>query len=154
VSRGAALSAELERVWRGDAEGEAFHGSALHRVLARVSPEVAGARPVPAGHTIREILEHVVAWREWTLVRVRGGKPADLADDGWVALPAPTAAEWSDLLRRARDVEGRVLSTVRGLSDADVDRHGAALRFLLHHDLHHGGQIGLLAARAPGADPP
>ena len=145
MPRPADLAEELERVWRGDAGGDAWHGPALATVLRALPPAAAGARPVPSAHSVREILEHVVAWRGFTQARVAGGTPSPPEDDGWAALPTPTAAEWGELLRRARDVEDRLLASVRALSDAEAERHAGALRFLLNHDLHHGGQISLLA---------
>jgi hypothetical protein len=142
------MADELERVWRGDADGEAFHGRALGPTLASVPAAAAGMRASPATHSIREILEHVLAWRAWALARVSGANPGDLENDGWTTLPPPTDAEWADLFRRARDGEDRLLAAVRALSDAEVERHGFAVRFVLHHDLHHGGQIALLASAA------
>jgi hypothetical protein len=145
MSRAEEVAGELERVWRGDAQGEAFHGRALRPVLEGLPTAAADAR-LGRGHTAHEILAHVVAWRAWVLERLRGAKPAPPPDDGWAPIPRSTEADWHAILARAHESETALLTAVRRLDDAALDRHRDALRFLLHHDLHHGGQIGWLAS--------
>ena len=142
-----ALAEEWDRAWRGDAEGEAFHGRALLPVLADVGHSEAGFRATGA-HSIAEILKHVTAWHAWALERVEGRSPGDVVDDGWVSLPTVDPATWSAILSELHAKRDALLARLRALDDAGRERCRPVLRFILHHDLHHGGQIGLLRAAA------
>ena len=51
---------DLERGYDGDA----WHGPAPRKVLDGVMPEVASARPIPAGHSIWEIVARLAAWED------------------------------------------------------------------------------------------
>jgi uncharacterized damage-inducible protein DinB len=137
-------AAELERVHRGDAEGEAFHGRALLPTLRGVSAETAAARPIAAAHTLWEVVLHVIAWREWTTEALRGGRPGDLDADGWTAVADATPAAWSATLARLEASQRALVEAVRALPSPRTPRQDQLVRFVLHHDLHHGGQIGLL----------
>jgi hypothetical protein len=134
----------LARAYRGDAEGEGFHGPALRPLVLRLDPSTAGRRALPGAHTAREILRHVVLWREWACDRLEGGSPADLDDDGWVVLEGADARAWADDVARLDASQERLLRLAGALDAAAFERLRHVLRFVLHHDLHHGGQLALL----------
>ena len=140
------MADELERVWKGDADGEAFHGPAWRTVLSRVDAATAARRPMPTvGHSIHEIAAHVLAWREQVLAKVEGRQAPALRDDGWIRLEAPDAADWAALRARLEASEDAILAALRAGRGSDAATQDL-VRFLLHHDLHHGGQIALLAS--------
>ena len=133
----------FERVHAGDAEGEAYHGPALRVLLRDVSASAACARPLPGAHTIWEILLHLVAWHEWAVGKLDGGDPRVEAD-GWVVVPDTSEAAWNAARVRLDSSHGRLVARIRALPDERSARVEAALRFILHHDVYHAGQIGLL----------
>jgi uncharacterized damage-inducible protein DinB len=135
----------FERVWRGDAEAEAYHGPAFADVLRRIDADVAARRPLPAVHSIHEIAEHVCVWRDWVLGRLEGQTGSNPPAEGWVRVDEPNAAAWAALRARLTVLEDRLLQHLRGPSLIADNRRSDLLRFLLHHDLHHGGQIALLS---------
>jgi uncharacterized damage-inducible protein DinB len=137
----------LERVWKGDAEGEAFHGPAWRATLSRVDASAAARRPIAGAHSIHEIAAHVLAWREVVLARVEGGAGVPPEDDGWTRVVGPDPAAWKALRERLDAAEDRILAALRAGRGGD-SRSRDLLRFLLHHDLHHGGQVALLASPA------
>jgi hypothetical protein len=127
----------FRRVYEGDAEGEAYHGPALRRLLAGLSPEEAAARPIPRAHSIVEIVHHLAAWLEWTDAAL-AGRACDLVDDGWAAVDALDAASWQAGLERLDAAYQALRQRLEGQGA------GALSRFALHHLLHHGGQVALL----------
>jgi hypothetical protein len=143
-----ALVEEWDRVWRGDEHGEAFHGPAWRTSLADLGPEAAGFRSSPATHSIAEILRHVAAWHGWALARLEGRDPGDLPDDGWVKIDRVDRSSLERLLSDLHAGRDALLQRARALDPAARDRLHAVLRFVVHHDLHHGGQVALLKSAA------
>jgi uncharacterized damage-inducible protein DinB len=137
---------ELTRIHAGDADGEAVHGPSLRRLLADVDSDRAAARPLPAGHSIWEVVLHLAAWRERVLARLRGevAPPMAPADD-WPPVPASLApSAWRDALRRLEATHDALVESLRALAPEREAELEDVLTFLLHHDLYHAGQIGLL----------
>jgi len=144
------LAGTLERVWKGDADGEAFHGPAWRTVLRDVDERAAARRPIPSAHSIHEIAAHVLAWRDRVRARLEGKAPPPMVEDGWTRVDRPDARAWAALRARREAGEEGVLAGLRGGKAGD-EASRDLLRFLLHHDLHHGGQVALLASAARSA---
>lgn len=141
-----ALSDQVRRVYAGDAEGEAWHGQALEPLLRGVTADAAAARPVAAAHGIAEIVLHLAAWKEWGADRIAGGKMPNPAEDGWTRVERLSAADWDAARERLRAAQERFLASVVAAEAAPARLDAARDRvlFLVHHDVYHGGQIGLL----------
>ncbi len=144
------------RVYAGDEEGEAFHGPCTRAILTGIPAEIAAARPIAGGHTIWELVLHLLAWREFACDRLelRMANPdASLPPSGpEVDFPEPPRASeeaWKAALERLDANQARLLATIPRMDDAAFDERFASLRFLLHHDLYHGGQIGILRKAVP-----
>jgi len=131
---------EFARVYAGDAEGEAYHGPATKTNLKGVTAEMAAARPVAGGHSIGEIVLHLAAWREAMADRLEGRAKAPVED--WPAFPGKETlpAAWEGALARLEASQQRLLAGAPA-AEAKAEEW---LRFILHHDLYHSGQIGLL----------
>jgi len=143
-----ALAAEFERVHGGDAEGEAWHGPALRTVLAGLDAAAAAARPLPGGHSAAEVLAHVAAWRDYATAALEGRREVP-PEDGWRRIDALAAGEWDALRARAEESLRRLAAAVRAADPARLEKCRDTLRFVLHHDLYHAGQIGLLRRASP-----
>ena len=134
----------LRGVHAGDEEGEAFHGPATRTILRDITAAAASARPIPDAHTIWEIVQHFLGWRELMCDRLEGGTRTMGDEEDWAHAERTTAQAWNDLLKRLDENQGRLLRLVDGLSDSDVEKHEPKLRFLVHHELSHAGQIAVL----------
>jgi uncharacterized damage-inducible protein DinB len=136
-------AALFSRTYAGDAEGEAFHGPALRRLLDGVTAGTASARPIAAAHTLWEVVLHVAAWREWLCGVLRGAKrPVD--GDGWVAVSDASDAAWRAALARLDASQDALLASLVAATPAVLAAERNRLLFVLHHDVYHAGQIGLL----------
>jgi uncharacterized damage-inducible protein DinB len=154
VTEGAALAEELRNVWRG----EAWHGPALEQVLEGVSPELAAARPVPAGHSIWELVLHLAAWADVVRRRLDGDAVGDPEEGDFPPVPAATGEEWARARAKLDDAYRRLTERVTRLAGSEL---GAKLphrdysaRFLVRgavcHTVYHSGQIGLLRKSIAG----
>lgn len=133
----------LRGVHTGDEQGEAFHGPSTQRILKGIAAVEAAARPIPSAHTIWEIVQHVLAWRDLMCDRLEGSTRR-MGDEDWAPVESTGAQAWDDLLKRLDDNQERLLRLVECLSDSDVRKYEPQLRFLVHHELSHAGQIAIL----------
>jgi uncharacterized damage-inducible protein DinB len=158
-----ALRADLHAAY----DGEPWHGPSITAVLEGIDATAAAQRPIPAAHSIWELVLHMAAWTREVASRVRGADaknpPEDwpapgfgVAESSWQAAKDELAAaqkeleqavdalEPDDLLRWIGDQRDPSLGT--GLPV------GTVIRGLLQHHAYHQGQISLLK-RAATAGP-
>jgi uncharacterized damage-inducible protein DinB len=139
--------------------GDAWHGSPLLQILEGIDHEQAAARPLAEGHTIWEIVLHIIGWKSEVRRRL-GGAPAGLPAEGdWPVPPTPTADAWQET-REALDAAHHALvvavsqipqSRLHEPTNDPRDRvtgQGVSYYVLLHgivqHDVYHAGQVALL----------
>jgi uncharacterized damage-inducible protein DinB len=143
--------------------GPMWHGPSLAELLHDVSHEQASARPIPHGHTIWEIVLHVIAWAEIARARLQGERMADPSkEEDWPAPGAATAEEWSVAKDRLLQSHRTLAHKVRQLDEAALAAKLTGLEYsasnLLHgiieHGTYHGGQIALLKKESAGARRP
>jgi len=133
-------------------EGQAWHGPSVRELLDGVTAAKAAARPVPALHTIWEIVLHITAWEKAAL-RMLAGEAVDLSPaQDWPPVRDPSEAAWQDTLAALATAHAALLDTIANLTDERLDDIVAgrdySVYFLLHgltqHALYHAGQIALL----------
>jgi len=136
--------------------GEAWHGPSRREVLDGVNSQVAVQRPVPNGHSIGEIVLHVVNWHDVVRRRIEGETPEVTDDQDWPRAAFASEAEWKAAIQRLFDT-GRALSDtiarfpVARLEEERGNNTGTWYQLLigiLQHDLYHAGQVGLLKKAA------
>ncbi len=108
-----------------------------------LTPAQAAWKPQPQRHSIWQILNHMIFWREVSVRRARGQtvprdeidrrnfeEPADASDDAW----RETLARFERSQQTVRDA----------MADESIDLN--QLRYLLPHDAHHVGQVTYIRA--------
>jgi len=145
------IGSQLKRAF----EGEAWHGPALLEILSDVSAEVAASRPLPAAHSIWEIVLHIAAWQNFARLTLEGESmpPSNLEPEAnWPQAKDTSEAAWCDAVSSLRGGNQQLREALRRLSDEDLENIVAgreySVYFLLHgiiqHSLYHAGQIALL----------
>ena len=132
------LRADVVRAIEGNVDGLAYHGPSTKSNLVGVTADLAAARPVAEAQSVWELLVHVKIDREWAIARLKGQKP-DL--DWWPSISSQTSKDWNALLLELDDVQARFLEAMSTAAEENVV---AVVRFLIHHELYHSGQIALL----------
>lgn len=145
---------QLERTF----EGDAWHGSSVSEVLACISAEQALARPIPAVHSIWEIVLHTSAWQRTVRERLEGKPLRSLPDaEDWPAIDDTSEAAWADAVGELR-VEYELLKEEalhwreRDLGETTEGERYTVYEMLhgvIQHNLYHAGQIAVLAKGAP-----
>lgn len=133
--------------------GEAWHGPALMEVLEGVDAETASARPIPAGHSIWELVLHIAAWEEVITRRITTRQPATLTDaENFPAIKRADEVAWKAAVQSLRAAHEQLIQVASKLSKSQLNDSAPGkdydIRFMLmgapQHAAYHGGQIALL----------
>ena len=142
---------ELAKVY----EGDPWYGKPIKSLLQEVKAEDA-FKNGHAKHSIYQIVNHMLAWRELLLKRLNGDSKATIklnSEQDWA--PNPPKADiqnWKDVIERLQKNQEGLLKNLKSRSDDDLSNElaesGATLDMhldgLLQHDIYHAGQVGLL----------
>jgi uncharacterized damage-inducible protein DinB len=147
-----ALAEELLTMWRGDP----WHGPALAKQLEQISPDLAAAHPIPAGHSILELVLHLSAWTDVVRRRLDGDPIGDPEIGDFPQVEAPVAKAWADARSAVAEAHLRLADRVARMTadelEAEVPGRGYSGRFLVRggiaHTVYHTAQIGLLRKSA------
>jgi uncharacterized damage-inducible protein DinB len=132
--------------------GDAWHGPALAEVVAGLSADEAIQRPIPAGHNIWELAQHVTSWSNIALRRIQGGQHQPFPGEDWPESGDISEERWKEIVTAMVESHDRLCKAVAGLTDAELEKNAPgserSIAFMLHgvaqHDAYHGGQISLL----------
>src|SRR5580658_10045929 len=147
-SESALIADQLRRAF----EGEAWHGPALLEILQDVDAASAAAKPVPAVHSIWELVLHVAAWDGAALRRIAGETIQLTGDANFPVVPKPTEAAWRKAVAHAKRTHDALVKTVASLPESRLRDRVPGKKydfyFMLHgvtqHELYHAGQIAIL----------
>ncbi|HEX3527200.1 MAG TPA: DinB family protein [Thermoanaerobaculia bacterium] len=157
----AAYLTELLRKAHAD---EPWHGPSVADTLRDLTAAQAAARPIPGAHSIWELVLHLAAWQGEVTRRLQGNAPAMPDEGDWPAVGVVSEAAWQSALEHLDATFGRLLETLGGLTDADLDRSGGSLDRalgtgaqlrtmavgLLQHAAYHSGQVVMLRKALAG----
>ena len=147
---------EIERIreqLKRSHQGEAWYGPSVLEVLDGLSAEEASARPVAAGHTIFELVLHMIAWRNVARRRLEGERVDSLPDkEDFPHVLASGEEAWKQALARLDDSFTRLDEAIsrfdEGRLQDSLPERGRSYYTMLHgviqHDVYHAGQIQLL----------
>jgi len=130
--------------------------AAVLEALAGVTVAQARWKPAPAQNSIWQIVEHLIASKEWQIEMLEHGKAASPV---WIE-PAGDEAAWQASLARLTDTHQRLKLALEKVNEADllnipVPEWGSTLLELLlssgpAHEAHHSGQIDYLRGLQAG----
>jgi uncharacterized damage-inducible protein DinB len=124
--------------------------------LAGVSVLQAAWKPTPNQNSIWQIVEHLIASKEWQIDMLEKGQAASPV---WT-LPAGDEAAWQDTIARLKDAQTRLKSALAQVSEDDLlkipapEWNRTLLELILSsspaHEAHHNGQIDYLKGLQAG----
>jgi uncharacterized damage-inducible protein DinB len=122
-------------------EGEAWHGSALMEILDGVDAATATAHPIPAAHSIWELVLHLATWEFM---------PSD--EENFPQVRQPTDSAWREAVQTLQKTHAELIRLLSGMKELRLNERVPGkdydLRFMLtgvvQHAAYHGGQIALL----------
>ncbi len=147
-----ALIAHLDSVF----EGPNGDYPAVLEAVAGVSVTQALWKPAPMQNSIWQIVEHLIASKEWQIEMLERGRAASPV---WVE-PSGDEAAWQLSLARLKDAHLRLKQALERVAEADVLQipapgEGRTLLELVlssgpAHEAHHSGQIDYLKGLQQG----
>ncbi|GAB2950776.1 hypothetical protein GCM10027048_15060 [Hymenobacter coalescens] len=147
---------QLERAFDGDA----WSGPSLQATLDGISARQAAAQPLPAAHSIWELVLHLRTWTDTVRVRLEQRAATPVVGEDWPAVPAAAdEAAWQQAQAELNRAYRQLLAAASQLTDRDLEQvlgaardrpegAGVSIYVLLHglaqHYLYHAGQVALL----------
>ena len=90
-------------------------------MLDGVTAEAAGARPIPGGHSIWEIVVHLSSWDDVIARRIEEGRAVEEPDGGnFPAVAGEGPEAWDHALSELANQHERLVRTVSGLDAASL----------------------------------
>ena len=131
--------------------GEPWYGRAVFPVLNEIHPADVYHKPKEEGHSLIELLYHMIARTEFTLMLLEGGReedPATTESLNWRMID-PLEHTWGQGVDLIKALHDSILTLLESKEDGFLDKkaggHSYNFRFLLngliHHDIYHTGQI-------------
>lgn len=124
--------------------------AAVLEALAGISAEDALWKPEPTQNSIWQIVEHLIASKDWQIDMLKDKNPSPPV---WVE-PSGDEAAWQASLARLNDAHARLKAALREVPETDllevpVPEWGRTLLELIlssgaAHEAHHSGQIDYL----------
>ena len=135
--------------------GTPWHGSSLLHLVKGIDYQQANQRPIPHAHSIWELIQHILSWREFVVKKLEGDAAFDIeinSTEDWTPTQAPIEAKWQSILSELVENQQIILEMLEGWEDPQLDEivPGRDYNFytLLHgiieHDIYHAGQIALV----------
>lgn len=127
----------------------AWYGPSLAELLAKISPGLVEAAPVPGAHSISALLQHLLLWNE----RIRNTSddhpmPRWQAEQEWAAPPIP----WNELVARWNQSRNLLEEKIRNFPVEDLRKqvpgrdypYETMLDGVVQHAIYHSGQIAMV----------
>jgi len=144
------IADQLRRAFTGDP----WHGAPLRELLADVTAGKANARPLPAGHTIWELVLHIDIYVRVATEAISGVPMPRMygTQQDWFTVTDDTPAAWARAMEALFQNADRLANAVVTFPDARlkdiVPGRDYDFYYLFHgivqHSLYHGGQIAML----------
>ena len=139
--------------------GPSWHGDPIWEILDGISPEAAAARPPNGGHTIWEIVMHMIFWEGVATQRLARQRAGLVEELNFPAMPAATDENWKQTLDQFRASNQQFRAALAKLDPARLDELTAAgkrsyygeAHGAIEHTVYHGGQIALLRKKSTPA---
>jgi uncharacterized damage-inducible protein DinB len=137
-------------------EGEPWFGRSMKSILQEVSPSKAYKKSSKEQHSIYEILQHILAWRDLFVKRLNGDTNTSIkmnSELDWPPLPAAQTPEnWNNLLKRLSENQEALVKALQQKKDTTLAEEFANSKASLEthlegniqHDIYHLGQIAIL----------
>lgn len=141
---------QLEQLYEGGSwQGESFTGK-----LRDVNDTMAFQAPVPGVHSIAEIIWHVIYWRTVLIRKLEGDhryRDETVNELNFLSMEQLKRKGWESLTHEFLETQTHLMDMLAALDDGFLRKecepgytHAYFVEGIIHHDLYHLGQIGLV----------
>lgn len=138
--------------------GRLWIGSTFKSKLNDVNEKLFFTRPIKDLHSIAEIISHLTLWRKETILKIRTGKGSktDDCEENWLTNDKLEPLGWQHL---KSEYDKSLIELIDLLNSKDDDfldeeyydadfkadyKYSFVIKGMLHHDIYHLGQIGII----------
>ena len=155
------MRTELESLiqqYRDVQNGVLWMGANYLRRFNELEGKDAFRRPLPDLHSIAEILSHLTLWRQETILKIQtgSGSKTEECEENWLPNEKLIPLGWSTVRANYEESLETIIDLLADQDDSFLDQeyfdtdfkghypYRFVLQGMLHHDLYHLGQIGLI----------
>lgn len=127
--------------------GDAWHGPNIMLVVSKIDVSKKDAR-IGNGHSVIELVMHMVAWRKFVTERLNGNNDFDISDEN----NFPLESNWQKAISELERSQNVLLEAISQFDPSRLDQtvptrkdsFRKVLQGIIHHDLYHLGQITMI----------
>lgn len=138
--------------------GKVWVGTTYERKLEKINEDNAFIRPQPELHSVAEIISHLATWQKETILKIQTGtgKLTDDCEENWYSNEKLKEKKWATVLNEYKASLTELIVLLKTKEDSfletqyyDPDFKGNypysfIINGMLHHNLYHLGQIGII----------
>ncbi len=138
--------------------GLIWTGASYTKKLSQLKENQMFIRPLPSVHSIAEIIAHIISWRKDTILNLKTGRGelTDTHPENWRSNDELKTIGWEKILEEDKSTLRELLELLEDKDDTFLDEYyydpefdgnypnSFVLEGMLHHDIYHLGQIGLV----------
>lgn len=138
------------KTFQNTLSGQPWFGRSVYEILGEIKPADVYKKPAGNGHSLIELLYHMINWAEFTLGRLekREKNTADFENLDWRTIDS-SAHSWEKGLKEFKEIHQKIIVILESKNDdflkEMVDDRKYNYRFLLNglvqHNIYHLGQI-------------
>lgn len=138
--------------------GKLWIGSTYTSKLNKIDEDLFFKRPAQGLHSIAEIISHLTLWRKETILKIQTGKGSktDDCEENWLTNDILEPLGWKKIKFEYDTTLSELINLLKSQDDQflekeyyDTDfkghfKYSFVINGMLHHDLYHLGQIGII----------
>lgn len=148
---------QLDEVYNGSP----WYGRSVRDILQKIHPQKAGLRLHGEGHSIFELAEHMLSWRNYLIEKLNGNHAfiIEVNDQrDWKPQRPVSENDWQNLLDAFDKSQSSLLAKLRNAKENELAGMvpGKSYTFrpliegIIQHDIYHAGQL-VTTAKSLGA---
>lgn len=138
---------EIDRIistLRDTYEKNAWHGPAVKEIISKISEDQREAK-IGNGHSIIEIILHMIAWRNFVIQILLGNDSYKVTDE----LNFPEGHNLTATIKKLDKSQEELVATIAKFDEQNLHHEVPGQKYsyykllhgIIHHDLYHLGQI-------------
>lgn len=138
--------------------GKLWIGSTFNSKLNQVDENSVFLRPIENLHSVAEIISHLTLWRKETILKIQTGKGSktDDCEENWLDNNKLKTVGWDNIKSEYDRTLSELIDLLKSKDDEflselyyDTDFKGDyeyrfVINGMLHHDIYHLGQLGII----------
>lgn len=139
-------------------EGKVWIGSTYDSKLKGINEENAFIRPLSDLHSVAEIISHLTIWQNETILKIKTGEGrlTDESEENWYSNEQLKKKKWMTLLTEYKTSLKELIDLLKTKEDSFLDEqyydtdfkgnypYSFVITGMLHHNLYHLGQLGII----------